>query len=179
VSQGIITRSINNVWRSRQIPWDDLWITQAHLTSMRSRCSRDRIGVVIVSSDNQLLATGYNGAAPSDRRDTKTWCKDWCDRAKEYPKGLPAPANGYVDCPSTHAEVNALLRMQGRSQGAIMYTTALPCYGCAKFIAACRATKGLDRVVIPDTPMPGYRGPVEVEQYLRNCGVRVDLVPTP
>ena len=175
----MINRSILNYWRSRQIDWDELWLTQAHLMAMRSRCSRDRIGAVIVDVNNVLVASGYNGAAPTDPVDKGGWCQDWCPRAKAHPRGEPAPVNGYVDCPSTHAEINALLRVAEPYVLSTIYVTALPCYSCAKFIAACRMTKGLQRVVIPEDGMPGYRDPDKVVAYLENCGITVTKCRTP
>jgi len=175
----VIVRSITNRWRSEQISWDELWLTQAYLMSMRSRCSRDRVGAVIVNAQNELVGAGYNGAAPTDQHDTGGWCRDWCERAKTYPRGQSAPANGYVDCPSSHAEINALLRRHGDLSGAAIYITALPCYNCAKFIAACHSTDGLSRVVVPHDGLPAYREPDTVLGYLGDCGLQVDRIVVP
>ena len=44
-----------------RISWDEYFMSMAELASKRSTCLRRQVGAVIVK-DNQLLATGYNGA---------------------------------------------------------------------------------------------------------------------
>lgn len=95
----------------------------------RSKCSRLKVGCVVVSEDNQqVLALGYNGG----------------------PKGL------YNECLSLepgkcghlHAEINALIKLNSRDPARkIMYVTAMPCHSCA--VAIINA--GLSEVVFGTT----------------------------
>jgi len=41
--------------------WDEYFMRQAVLISERSTCTRLQVGVVLVSTENKLLSSGYNG----------------------------------------------------------------------------------------------------------------------
>jgi dCMP deaminase len=45
---------------SGRISWDDKWLGQAYLTSMRSIDARTKCGCVLVK-DNQIVSEGFNG----------------------------------------------------------------------------------------------------------------------
>ncbi|MBU1173343.1 MAG: dCMP deaminase, partial [Proteobacteria bacterium] len=42
--------------------WNDYFLAIAKVVSRRSTCPRAHVGAVIVSHDNRILATGYNGS---------------------------------------------------------------------------------------------------------------------
>ena len=46
--------------------WDTYFLLIAEVVSRRSTCPRAHVGAVIVSDENRILSTGYNGAAPGE-----------------------------------------------------------------------------------------------------------------
>lgn len=127
--------------------WDEYFLAIAHTVATRADCKRARHGALIVSPDNRIISTGYNGSPPG-----KPGCltNDACprgnisyDQAKSLIGGYDDPESPYF-CISVHAETNALL-WAGRqaAQGATIYITGEPCHGCRKVIAA----SGVARVV--------------------------------
>ena len=147
----------------------------AHVMAERSLCDRDKVGAVVVSVGNRLVDTGYNGPPRGMHRE-EAGCTNWCDRAQSV---LRATQLGrardldaeYRDCPSIHAEANALLfgdRTQ-RQHGTI-YITSGVCGGCAKLIA----NSGLKRVVCDTSHAAPHRDSSTWFDWLRNCGLRVD-----
>ena len=46
--------------------WDEYFLAIAEMVSRRSTCPRAHVGAVIVSQDNRILSTGYNGSPPSE-----------------------------------------------------------------------------------------------------------------
>lgn len=164
-----ILAAIDKSCADDQIPWVDLWMVKAHAMSKRSRCVRDRVGAVLVSHDEVLLAAGYNGPAPTYPGVGP--CTNWCERAKRAPVGTPAGAS-YDDCPTNHAEINCLVRAPAYSGKAVLYVSTVPCVSCAKYITACASTKGLVEVVA----MAGgvgdvYRDTTRAVDVLTSAGV--------
>jgi dCMP deaminase len=109
--------------------WDEYFMAIAGQVATRSTCDRKHVGAVIVR-DRMILATGYNGSI----------------------RGLPHCDDvGHLiedgHCVrTTHAEANALVqaaRNGVRVEGAGIYVTASPCFGCFKLIA----NAGLMRIV--------------------------------
>lgn len=97
--------------------------------SSRATCDRKHVGAVIVR-DKSILATGYNGSIRG---------LDHCDEEGHMME------DGH--CVRTiHAEANAIIqaaRNGVRIDGATVYVTASPCWGCFKMIA----NAGLSRIV--------------------------------
>lgn len=95
----------------------------------RSTCDRKHVGAVIVR-DKMILATGYNGSIRGLAH---------CDDEGHLME------DGH--CVRTvHAEANAIVqaaRNGVRLEGADIYVTASPCFGCFKLIA----NAGLQRIV--------------------------------
>jgi dCMP deaminase len=109
--------------------WDDYFMRIAEVVASRATCDRKHVGAVIVR-DRQLLSSGYNGSI----------------------RGLPhCDEEGHLiednHCVRTvHAEANAIVqaaRNGVRIDGATIYVTAVPCWGCFRLIA----NAGLARVV--------------------------------
>jgi dCMP deaminase len=147
--------------------WDETWIQVAETIGLRSRCSRSRLGSVIVSKEQRICATGYNGPAAN-------WphlgeCAGWCPRAR----GESPLDNMYDSCPAIHAEANALMYVDRSSVvGGTLYVTSAPCMQCAKLIS----NSGLARVVCRLRKTDEHRRPLDVIKYLRDCNIIVDII---
>jgi dCMP deaminase len=101
----------------------------AELAATRSTCERYAVGAIIVS-DNQVLATGYNGAP---RQVPHCSAKGGCLRTRmNIPSG-----QRHEMCRGIHAEQNAIVqagRHGIRLKGAAVYSTWRPCSICMKMI---------------------------------------------
>ena len=147
--------------------WDLTWLDVANVVSRRSRCSRAQMGAVVVSKDQRICATGYNGPASSWPLEGD--CSEWCPRAR----GEAPLDNLYDQCPSIHAEANALLYVDRSSvEGGSIYITSPPCTQCAKLIT----NSGLSRVVCYIGEHDYHRKPEEVLDYIRRCGLSVKVM---
>lgn len=140
----------------------------ADAAQRRSLCSKMQVGAVIVSSTNVVISTGYNGPpAGFDHRELP--CVHWCLRAAHG-----RADKNYSDCPSIHAEANALLSSE-RSQriGGTIYVASDPCWDCGKLIA----NSGLVSVVVKSEPrMRIVRDAITTYEFLEACGLEVILV---
>ena len=105
----------------RRVDWHTYFMNIARQVATRSTCDRKHVGAVIVR-DRTILSTGYNGSIRG---------MPHCD---EVGHDLDA---GH--CVATiHAEANAILQAAKNGvmiEGAEIYTTASPCWGCFKLIA--------------------------------------------
>ena len=144
-----------------RVSWDEYFLELARTTSTRATCSRRRHGAVIVKG-RRIVATGYNGG-PSGM----LHCDEGgCPRAaSDAPQGRE-----YERCIAIHAEANALLFSSPEErEGAALYCTGAPCFGCAKLIA----NSGVKEVVASSGR---YEGWDEVRDFLRQARVRVRLL---
>ncbi|MGH3440925.1 MAG: deoxycytidylate deaminase [Nitriliruptorales bacterium] len=141
--------------------WDDYFLDLARAASTRATCSRRKHGAVI-ALDRRIVSTGYNGAPSGFPH-----CEDGaCPRAASDAK----QGHDYDDCTAIHAEANALLFSSPvERQGATLYCTGAPCFGCAKLIA----NSGIAEVVASGGRYDGWS---EVRDFLRRCEVRVRLL---
>jgi dCMP deaminase len=136
----------------------------ADAISQRSRCSRAQIGAVVVSKDQRISSTGYNG--PASLFPTEEECMSWCPRAQ----GLTTLDNTYDSCPSIHAEANALLYVdRSRVEGGTIYITDAACYQCAKLIS----NSGITRVVMRIGTRAAHRLPDATVEYFKQCNIDV------
>ena len=114
---------------SHRASWDEYFMRIAVDVATRATCDRKHVGAVIVR-DKSILATGYNGSIRG-----LSHCDD----------------DGHLmedgHCVRTiHAEANAIVqaaRNGVRIEGATIYVTASPCWGCFRLIA----NAGLTRIV--------------------------------
>jgi dCMP deaminase len=106
--------------------WNTYFMNMARVASTRGTCDRKKVGAVIVSQDNHLISTGYNGAP-------RGWPS--CDEVGHELMDV----NGRQSCQRTiHAEENAILQAARKGVSVsftMIYTTAAPCYDCARRIA--------------------------------------------
>jgi dCMP deaminase len=144
-----------------RVSWDEYYLELARTTSTRATCSRRKHGAVIVKG-RRIVATGYNGG-PSGY----PHCEDGaCPRATS----TAAQGHDYERCIAIHAEANALLFSSPEErEGAALYCTGAPCFGCAKLIA----NSGVAEVV---AAAGRYEGWEETRDFLRSSGVRVRLL---
>lgn len=101
----------------------------AREVATRSTCDRKFVGAVVVR-DRSILATGYNGSIRGLHH---------CDE-----KGHLMEDGHCVR--TVHAEANAIVqaaRNGVRIEGASIYVTASPCWGCFRLIA----NAGISRIV--------------------------------
>lgn len=109
--------------------WDEYFMNIAREVATRSTCDRKFVGAVVVR-DRSILATGYNGSIRGLAH---------CDE-----EGHLMEDNHCVR--TVHAEANAIVqaaRNGVRIEGASIYVTASPCWGCFRLIA----NAGIARIV--------------------------------
>lgn len=149
--------------------WDETWMNMAHVVAKRSRCVRDQVGAVVVSIANRIVDTGYNGPPRGLRVDGP--CVSWCQRSLAVVGHSLDP--DYKDCVSLHAEANALMfgDRTAREHGTIYVTSGI-CSACAKLIG----NSGLMRVVVDITHTPPHRSSDRWYDFIRSCGLRVDVM---
>ena len=106
----------------------------------RADCLGQKVGAIIVLS-HRIVSTGYNGTPAGMRNCSDGGCVRCSNREKKYPSGT-----GYDLCICVHAEQNAILsaaRFGISIQGATIYTTVQPCFGCLKEMLQA----GIDEVI--------------------------------
>ena len=109
--------------RTDYINWDEYFMGIAMLAARRSKDPNTQVGACIVSQDNIIISTGYNGMPKGCSDDEFPW-----DRKGE---NEAATKNPYV----VHAELNAILNASGRDlRGSRIYVALFPCNECAKAI---------------------------------------------
>lgn len=85
---------------SKRIGKDEYYLGIALAVSKRSTCLKRRYGCVIVKND-EIIATGYNGSPRGE--------ENCCDKGICHRMDIPHNSGNYSDCPSVHAEQNAML----------------------------------------------------------------------
>ena len=104
----------------QRISWDEYFMAQSHLLSLRATCSRLSVGATIVK-DKRIVSGGYNGSIKGDEHCIDVGCK---------------VVEGH--CVRTiHAEINAILQCSKfgvGTEGATIYVTHFPCLNCTKSI---------------------------------------------
>jgi dCMP deaminase len=147
--------------RSATTDWDRYFLSIAEQTATRSNCVRRRHGAVIVRK-RRIRSTGYNGP-PSGHRHCDAGA---CPRARSE----AASGWGHDNCIAIHAEANAILYSSPEQrEGATIYTTGVPCFGCAKLIA----NSGISEVVAEGSLYEGWE---DVRSFLLDCAVRVRVL---
>ncbi|NIN71016.1 MAG: CMP deaminase [Gemmatimonadetes bacterium] len=105
----------------------------------RANCLGSRVGAVVVK-EWRVLSTGYNGT-PSKMPNCLEGGCERCAHPEKFESG-----KGYDLCICVHAEQNCLLaaaRFGISVEGATIYTTMRPCFGCTKELLQA----GVERVV--------------------------------
>ena len=109
--------------RDTYISWDEYFMGIALLAANRSKDPNTQVGACIVSKNNIILSTGYNGMPKGCSDDEYSWAREGTDT--KYP---------YV----VHAELNAILNSNGRDlEGSKIYVALFPCKEWATAIIQC------------------------------------------
>ncbi|MDX2128745.1 MAG: dCMP deaminase family protein [Chloroherpetonaceae bacterium] len=150
---------------ANRIGWNDYFMSVAHLISKRATCERAQIGAVLVR-DNNILATGYNGAPAGLPHCEGPKCLIY---KSTHPDGSVEE-----NCMRTiHAEINAIAQAakNGTSiHGSDIYITASPCMNCLKVLI----NVGVKRIYY-DKPYKIHN----IEELIRLSGVKLIQVSPP
>ena len=147
--------------RGDYINWDEYFMGVAMLAARRSKDPNTQVGACIVSPENIIISTGYNGMPKGCSDDEFPWERTGEDT--KYP---------YV----VHAELNAILNANGRNlRGSRLYVALFPCNECAKAIIQ----SGVSEVVYLSDKYDGTPMNVASKRMLDAAGVkRTQLVTT-
>ena len=110
--------------REDYITWDEYFMGIALLSAERSKDPSTQVGACIVSENNKILSTGYNGMPIGCNDDEMPW-----EREAEKPNDTKYP---FV----CHAELNVILNSPSLidNKNAKIYVALFPCNECAKAI---------------------------------------------
>ncbi len=149
--------------------WDETWLMMAIVISKRSRCTKAQVGAVVVDLEQNVISSSYNG--PPRGMDVEGMCTNWCARSRG--ESLDP---GYTDCPSVHAEANAIARADfSRMSQATMYISTSPCLNCAKQLA----NSGITRICYIDEAGREYRNVETTLDFLNKCDIEVQTFSPP
>ncbi len=157
--------------RTDYITWDEYFMGVAKLAARRSKDPSTQVGACIVSPENIIISTGYNGMPQGCSDDEFPWEREGAET--KYP---------YV----VHAELNAILNANGRDlRNSRVYVALFPCNECAKAIIQ----SGVKEVVYLSDKYAGTPGNIASKRMLDAAGVKytqlrpgtesitIDLVP--
>jgi len=157
--------------RTDYISWDEYFMGVAKLAAHRSKDPSTQVGACIVSPDDIIISTGYNGMPKGCSDDEFPWDREGAET--KYP---------YV----VHAELNAILNANGRDlRGSRVYVALFPCNECAKAIIQ----SGVKEVVYLSDKYANTPGTMASKRMLAAAGVKctqlkaktksitIDLIP--
>lgn len=186
-------------FRVPRLPWDAHFMLEAAVAATRSTCDRGPelhldpgrhgVGSVFVR-DKRIIAGGFNGSPPGQPHCDFLECSnceaeyaaadvvDAYDGATCGVCGEDALVGGHImrngSCVRTlHAEENALLQCaldRTSPAGATVYTTASPCWDCAKRLVRA----GVSRVVFGAAYESRYGLSADAGTLLRDAGIAVE-----
>ena len=143
--------------RNDYIGWDDYFMGVSLLAAERSKDPSTQVGACIVSDDNRILSTGYNGFPQGCSDDDFPWNRD---------KSLGETKYNFV----VHAELNAILNAGGKSLvGSRIFVSLFPCHECAKAIIQ----SGVKEVVYLSDKYNGTESDTASKRMLNAAGVKL------
>ena len=137
--------------------WDRYFMTIAYLVGMKSKDPSTRVGAVIVTSDNEIISTGYNGLP-----------RNVHDKSVRYTN------KDYKYLSLNHAEENAILHCAKNGisvKGSSMFTPWIPCARCTKSIIQVGITQ-----IIYDTSFPGNDIKNQDNNWAQSINISVELL---
>ena len=149
--------------RNDYISWDEYFMGIAMLAAKRSKDPSTQVGACIVSEENIIISTGYNGMPKGCSDDEFPW-----ERSGEEEIETKYP---YV----VHAELNAILNSNGRDlRGSRIYVALFPCNECAKAIIQ----SGIKEVIYLSDKYTGTMGNLASKRMLLAAGVNFTRMET-
>ena len=146
--------------RQDYISWDEYFMGIALLAAKRSKDPSTQVGACIVSEDNIIISTGYNGMPKGCSDDEFPWNRDGEDNKYAY---------------VVHAELNAILNANGRNlRGSLVYVALFPCNECAKAIIQ----SGVREVVYLSDKYKDTMGNLASKRMLNAAGVKFTQLKT-
>jgi len=142
--------------RQGYISWDEYFMGIALLAAERSKDPSTQVGACIVSPENIIISTGYNGLPNGCSDDEFPWDREGANT--KYP---------FV----VHAELNAGGRVL---RGARLYVALFPCNECAKAIIQA----GIAEIVYLSDKYNGTEMNLASKRMLDAAGVRYHQLPT-
>ena len=140
--------------RTDYISWDEYFMGVAKLAARRSKDPNTQVGACIVSPENIIVSTGYNGMPKGCSDDEFPW--ERTGEETKYP---------YV----VHAELNAILNANGRNlRNSRIYVALFPCNECAKAIIQ----SGVKEVVYLSDKYLGSKENIASKRMLDAAGVK-------
>ena len=140
--------------RTDYISWDEYFMGVAMLAARRSKDPSTQVGACIVSPENIIISTGYNGMPKGCSDDEFPWSREGAET--KYP---------YV----VHAELNAILNANGRDlRNSRVYVALFPCNECAKAIIQ----SGVKEVVYLSDKYAGTPENIASKRMLDAAGVK-------
>ena len=137
------------------ISWDAYFMGVALLSSKRSKDPNTKVGACIVNSEHRIVGIGYNGFPVGCSDDEFPWGRDGDFLDTKYP---------YV----VHAEPNAILNANSKTQGCTLYVSLFPCNECAKLIIQ----SGIKEIVYMDDKYNGTESDIASKKMLDAAGVK-------
>ena len=146
--------------RSDYISWDEYFMGIALLAARRSKDPSTQVGACIVSPENIIISTGYNGMPKGCSDDEFPWDREGADTKSPY---------------VVHAELNAILNANGRDlRGSRIYVALFPCNECAKAIIQ----SGVEEVIYLSDKYADSMGNLASKRMLDAAGVRYTPMKT-
>ena len=146
--------------RNDYIGWDDYFMGVSLLAAERSKDPSTQVGACIVSDDNRILSTGYNGFPQGCSDDDFPWNRD---------QSLGETKYNFV----VHAELNAILNAGGKSLvGSRIFVSLFPCHECAKAIIQA----GVKEVVYLSDKYNGTESDNASKRMLNAAGVKLTKI---
>ena len=144
--------------RDDYLSWDEYFMGIAKLTAGRSKDPNTQVGACIVSKDNRILSTGYNGAPNNFDDDKFPWAREGNSLETKYL---------YV----CHAEANAIDNFRGYKkefEGSRIYVDLFPCNECAKKIIQ----NGIGEVIYISDKYKDTDSTIAAKKLFDTCGVK-------